>query len=253
MTDSPDPIRPDEKVSPTDRSGRLVTVAVLLVVVIAAVAALLMVPALRHAPVAVPNVVGESTPTAAATLAKSNFALGAVEVTANPNLTNALVVSQKPAAALKAPRGSAVDVVENLQPHPVPMPSVIGMQRDAADSFLRTYPFTTVFLQQFSDTAPVDAVVAQSPAAGRSWSTGTTVVIELSLGASQNGVRVPDLSGMRITEMQDALSSAGLVAQLYTVANTGVPAGTVIAQLPAPGALVRPESPVAVFAAAATP
>ena len=207
MTDSPDPTAPEQQAPRTKRTGRALTALLLLVLVALAVVALLMVPALRRAPVPVPNVVGETTHTAAATLAKAHFTLGSTEITANANLSNALVVSQKPAAAEKAPRGSAVDVVVNLQPHPATMPDLVGMQRGAAETLLRSYPFPPVFLQQFSDTAPVDAVVDQSPIAGRTWTTGTTVVVELSLGSSTTGVRVPDLSGMTMGQMQDALST----------------------------------------------
>lgn len=252
MTDTPGPILPDEEVTKTDRSGRLFAAIIGLVVVLAALAVLMLIPALRHAPAPVPSVVGETTTTASATLRGAGFSLGATEVTANAKISNDAIVSQQPAAGAKAPRGSAVAVVVNIQPYQLPMPSVVGLTRDAADAQLRTYPFTPVFLEQFSDSVPVGHTVSQAPAAGQPWTTGHPAVVEVSLGPSTNGVHVPDVTGLRTSEMQAALDSAGLSAKLFTVANTGVSAGTVISQLPAPGTLVRAGSPVAVFAAGAT-
>lgn len=253
MTQEPGPTPADAEVSRTRRSGRLLMAAIVVVVVIIVIVALVILGSLRTAPVAVPNVVGETTATAAATLRGAHLSLGAVEVTANASVTNLQITRQRPAASAKAAKGSSVDVLVNIQPHNVAMPSFVGLTRDAAEAQLLSYPFTPVFMEQFSDTVPADQVVSQAPAAGQPWATSQPVVVEVSLGKGTSGVHVPDLTGMSAAQAQLAVDSAGLKVQLFTISNAGIPAGNFITQLPAPGTLVRSGSPVAVFVAGATP
>lgn len=253
MTENPAPIGPGEETITKDRSGRLFAAVIGLVVVAGALAVLMLIPALRRSPAPVPDVVGETTQTAATTLAAEKFALGSQEITANASLSNLAVVSQQPAAGTKAPRLSAVDVVVNVQPYQLSMPSVVGLSQDDATKALSAYPFTPVFLRQFSDTVPAGQAVSQSPAPGVRWTTGLPVAVDISLGASATGVRVPDVRTMRAEQMQATLDSFGLTPLVFTVANTGQAPGTVIWQLPEPDSLVRANSPVAVFSAAAAP
>lgn len=252
MTQEPGPSEPYEEVSTTDKTGRMLRVAIGLIAVLGIIAALVIFGSVRNAPVAVPNVVGESTRTAEATLASAKLTIGATQVVADPKKTTLTVTKQSPAAGSKAARGSAVDLTVNIQPYNLSTPSFVGMSRAQAGAQMATYPFTPVYLEQFSNTVPPEQVVSQSPKAGAPWATGKPVVVEVSLGKSTEGVHVPDLTGLSAANAQLTIESSGLSTQLFTVAETGLSVGSVISQLPDPGVLVRPGSAVAVFVAGAT-
>jgi MYXO-CTERM domain-containing protein len=85
-------------------------------------------------------------------------------------------------------------------------------------------------------------VIGQNPNAGTAVAPGSTVDIEVSLGAS-----VPDVVGLGAANAGAAIVGAGLVVGTVTTANSNtVPIGDVISQTPGAGTNVAPGSAVAI-------
>lgn len=252
MAQTPEPTAHDAKRSTDPRTGTLLTTILVLVIALVVIVVTVIVVAIVRSPVRVPSVVGETTRTAEATLADAHLRLGSVEVTANPSLSDSQIVRQHPAAGQDAQRNGAVAVVVNLQPHALAMPDFVGLTGTAAETSLRSYPFSPVVMKQFSDSVPAGRVVSQAPKSGAQWMTGLPVAIEVSLGAGEQGVRVPLLTGKSAAEAATRLKQAGLGLRAISVSNLGIPAGTVFSQLPEADTIVPHGSDVAIFVAGAT-
>ena len=82
-----------------------------------------------------------------------------------------------------------------------------------------------------SDTVPSGQIIEQSPAAGSNGKRGDTVMVNVSSGSL--GTLVPDLSGMMISEAEQALSAEGLIvgAVEYTASELVTP-GLICKQFP---------------------
>ena len=96
---------------------------------------------------------------------------------------------------------------------------------------------------------PFGTVVAESPQAGASSSTGSHVTLNLSAGRSANGTAsVPDVTGKTIPEAVAAMKQAGIrmffVRKTVTDQSQG---GTVVEQTPAAGTSVPKNAQVLVY------
>lgn len=110
---------------------------------------------------------------------------------------------------------------EELKKEQVMVPSVLGLTKDEAEALLKEKLFTVEF------AGSGDKVESQLPGALTKAEEGSKVVVTLGNVAGAS-VTVPDLTGKRILECGDILSSLGL-----TMSPEG--AGTAVAQDPAAG------------------
>lgn len=88
-------------------------------------------------------------------------------------------------------------------------------------------------------------VVSQLPEAGTKLSIGSTVTIYTEESVVPSEIEVPNLAGMNVTEVNNAVLGAGLKLKLVGV-NTSNPDQIVYSQSPAPGTKVYPGSTVEV-------
>jgi serine/threonine-protein kinase len=93
-----------------------------------------------------------------------------------------------------------------------------------------------------SDTIPPDVIVSQSPPAGSAAAPGSTIVVNVSLGAPQ--LSVPDVGGRIAADAGSVLQAAGLQATTEYVVDASAPLGTVLQQDPPAGTTVRKGSKV---------
>ncbi len=183
----------------------------------------------------VPNVVGQSRPTAEATLQASSLKVGTI----NASVTGAdpeTVLQQRPLPGTPAPRNSQVDLV--VEAGRIAAPDVRGMtQADAAELLTQLDLQTAVVGDQVSG-APPGTVLLQDPPPGTPLLAGGTMnlVVEAAL------VSVPDVRGKTRPGAEAALQATklrlGSVSEQLTGSppGTGAPPGTVIGQEPAPNA-----------------
>lgn len=121
----------------------------------------------------------------------------------------------------------------------VTTPSLVGMTvADAERMAAQTGLSVQVSDEAYSETIPVQAVVATDPEAGASVVPGATVGLVVSLGPER--YQVPDLSGVSRQDAEAALADLTLVpGEVTEQFSESVPADQVISQQPEPGTEVR--------------
>lgn len=171
-----------------------------------------------------------------------------------------IVVEQNPAARTRVVRGTTVEIVVSRGPKVVVVPDVVGQDQQEAVAALRRLDLRAN-LAQVPSEEPRGIVLAQNPAGGARAQAGSAVRLNVSTGPTQTEttatttagtgtgsarparVRVPAVVGERQTSALLALQRAGLRGNVVYVASTR-PAGTVVAQRPAPGTTLARDSAV---------
>ena len=120
------------------------------------------------------------------------------------------------------------------------VPSVVGLQSDAAVNRLQNDGFKVQIVRQ-SSTGPAGVVFGQNPAADASVSKGSTVRLLVSKGRSL--VTVPNAVGLSQVDARNRLVNAGF-AVITAQVPADQPVGTVTAQDPPAGTRVAPGTKV---------
>ena len=126
------------------------------------------------------------------------------------------------------------------------VPNLVGMTLDDAKTAVAAagFPLGPVG-HAFSDTVPVDQVMAQRPEADKIVPLNAQICLLVSAGPAPAPVAVPDVVGMTQTDAQSAIVAAGFVVGLVKEqTDATVPQGQVIRQFPAAGTMVPPGAPV---------
>jgi serine protease len=135
--------------------------------------------------VTAPNVVAQSRTAAATALAAADLELGGVTTQVSGTVATGNVISQSVVAGASVAPGTAVAiVVSSGPPPPVAVPSVVGQTQAAATSALTGAGFVLgTVTTESSTTVPSGNVISQSPAAGTSVPSGTSVSLVVSSGS----------------------------------------------------------------------
>jgi membrane peptidoglycan carboxypeptidase len=124
--------------------------------------------------------------------------------------------------------------IEFREPNLPDVPSVVGMQEDAARTTLRAAHFK-VASQVVASYLPTGTVVSQEPAGGTSTIPGVTVTIQVSNGKAPI-VKLPDLIGLTVNEATAQLSALHLFIDVQQQdVHNGKNVGIVLSQDPAAG------------------
>jgi len=195
------------------------------------------------AQVVVPDVVGMKAAKAVGLLRRRGLEVQTVTVTSRKR--NGFVLSQSPAAGASVAKGSTevIRVSRGL----VLVPNVVGQDRATAVAAIRGAKLVPS-LRRVPSTQPKGTVVAQLPRGGTRVAQGSSVLLNLSTGASPAGGpppppptarrTMPNLVGLNQAAALRRLSSAGLKAELF-YEDSDRPVETVIAQSPDPGRKVQ--------------
>jgi eukaryotic-like serine/threonine-protein kinase len=124
----------------------------------------------------------------------------------------------------------------------VRVPEVVGLTENEATELLEERGFDVDAQRQNTDRAPQGEVFRQEPGAGTQAEEGSEVTIFVSRGERQ--VQVPGVVGLSEDEARDAISAEGLRVGSVSSEESEVEVGIVIAQDPAAGTDVDPESSV---------
>ena len=212
----------------------------------------------------VPRVVGLTEPIATANLGAAGFKTRVTHVTSTK--PKGLVVTQDPAQATKAARGSVVALGVSDGPatttttttttgtstNPTAsgpkVPRVIGMGQAAAFTRLERAGFRVDSFPVTSDR-PRGLVIRQRPMAGTRAAPRSVVRLAVSLGPGTRPLRVvPDVGGMTETDAKRVLVRVGFtVRALLPAADTSSSGDVVTDQKPSAGARVRAGSQVAIY------
>ena len=197
----------------------------------------------------VPYLANMTEEEALAALSAANLTPGTTDRQYHPVIEAGRVISQNPEAGAQAPVGTAVDYVVSAGPEPqnATVPDITGMttaEALAALSGANLTPGTSS--RRYHDTVPAGRIISQNPPAGTVTPVGAPVDYTLSAGPeTAQDIPVPDLSGMTEEEALAALSGAGLSPGAASRRHhPTIPAGRVLAQIPAAGALAAPGAAV---------
>jgi len=189
-------------------------------------------------PVTVPDVVGLSQATAESNIVAATLTVGAVTTDYSMTVAAGYVISQTPAGGSSELPGTLVDIVVSLGIEMVTVPDVVGLTQAPAEASivaagLDVGSVTTLF----SETVPEGDVISQNPTSGSSVEIGSNVHFVVSLGLPP--AFVPNVVGLTQAAAQADIVAVGLVVgTVSTSYSFTVPAGDVISQNPAGGALV---------------
>jgi serine/threonine-protein kinase len=181
----------------------------------------------------VPNTVGQTLEAAVSELQDEGFRVDIQQ--RNDDSPEGRVFEQDPAGGDDAEEGSTVTIVVSRGPATAAVPDVVDALRDDAEAQLDDAGFEVNAVEVFSDQ-PEGQVVAQNPPAGADANVGSTVRINVSKGTGT--VEVPDMVGENQADAQEQLRNLGLGTNIVQVPSAE-PAGTVVAQNPAPGTTAR--------------
>ena len=151
-----------------------------------------------------------------------------------------VVFAQSPGAGVQLNEGQTVEILVSSALIQVPVPNMIGLTEAEAKQRLETAKFEVKVERVFA-AAPKDEVVDQVPRSGERAATGSVVTLKVSKGP--NTKPVPDVIGLQEDEAIARLSESGFEARVFDVPAAD-PAGTVLAQEPAPDERAPPDSRV---------
>ncbi|MCW2791205.1 MAG: protein kinase [Nocardioides sp.] len=223
---------PEDDDDDRSRTGLLVALGLLLVLIIAGAAYLL--PRMFESPpdqVAVPNVVGLTEQKARAAIGDAGLAVALpIQYEASDTVAADHVISQAPNRDQYVDPDTEVNLVVSTGKPEVTVPSVVGQLRTDAAAALRDAGLKVVQEERESDERK-GQVVETSPPAGTQVEANSTVTIFYSDGPE----KVPDVVGMQQADAERAIRDAGFVPDVVPSPNTTEPKGTVIQQSPTAG------------------
>lgn len=207
------------------------------------------------APVAVPNVVGQSKGTAESTITGAGFVKPVAILTASNTVPAGTVISQNPSAGTVAALNTVINLnissglvapqTPQVTPGDIEVPNVVGLTKTVATTVIRQAGLSVgATLQKFDPTVPAGNVIDQSPAAGAKVGAGVAVTLTVSMGPA-GAVKVPDVKGLSAEAARAILQSVGLtVGNTLSQPDPAVPLNTVIKTNPAAGTQVSRGSSV---------
>jgi beta-lactam-binding protein with PASTA domain len=178
----------------------------------------------------VPNVIGLPEQVAAQRIHQKG--LVAIPNSAPSKRPVGVVFAQRPGAGVQVDKGQSVTISISSGPARKPVPDVTGLPLQQAQQRLTTAGFESR-VKRVASSRPKGIVAVQTPVAGVTAVTGTTVILSVSNGLKP--VTVPSLVGQTQGAAVTQLTKLGLKAQLQNVPSNE-PVGLVVAQKPRAGA-----------------
>ena len=221
----------DEEDTKHRRRGPIILLVVLLLALL--VGAFVFGPRLFESPPeqqSVPTVEGLTRDQAERTITDAGLEVGEVTAAASDDIVRGRVISQQPQPGDLVDPGATVDFVVSSGPPRIPLPDVVGQDKDNAADELRGRGLRVV-LEETDRDDPRDEVVEMQPPAGTRVTEGTRVTLRWSDGPEA----VPDVRGKTEGEATRLIEEAGFRVSKVNDGTTRAERGTVLQQSPAPG------------------
>ncbi len=196
--------------------------------------------------VTVPDVVGQDQNIAVANI--QAVGLSAFKVpTASSTVAAGQVISQAPSGGIAVAVGSTVTLLVSSGASNLKVPDVTNLPQDQAQNALVAAGFklSNIVFGYQTDSSNPGTVIAQDPAANSF--AAPDAVITLTLSSGPITVTVPDLTNMDQNIAQQRATDAGLAPTIQYQSSSGVAAGIVVDQSPAPGTVVGLLHPLTLF------
>lgn len=192
--------------------------------------------------VEVPSLAELTEDDALAALEEAGLAVGEVERPWHEEVPEGTVISATPEAGESVPHTQLVDLVVSAGREPAELVSVVGAERDTAESDLEGAGLVADVTEEHHDSVPPGRVISQDPPPGADVELfrGDTVSIVVSLGPEP--IELPNLIGDQVGPAQAELEAAGFVVDTERL--LGGLFGTVHSMIPGPGEMAVPGSTV---------
>jgi serine/threonine-protein kinase len=202
----------------------------------------------------VPRVVSLQVTAAEAAIAKTGLTPEVSGALYSGSVARGLVISQLPLSGTREKSASIVKLVISQGRHPTLLPSLDGLTEEQASAAIRRAHLVSRFVERYSETVVLGAVVSSSAPAGTRMFYGDTIEVVISKGPEPQLIPV-DLSGgvLSSTQADSVLEDLHLTPVDEQEYSTSVPAGYVISTRPASGEVVPGHSTVRVFVSAGPP
>ncbi|MEE1086607.1 MAG: Stk1 family PASTA domain-containing Ser/Thr kinase [Schaedlerella sp.] len=194
----------------------------------------------------VPDVRGMNEDKAKKVLEDDDFVVD-VDYKFDSSVEESKVISTDPEHGEEVDKGSNITIYVSKGSEKVKVPNVVGESASSAQRILENADFKVSVTEEYSDKVSEGKVISQNPVGGKKAETGTTITIVVSLGPKEVLVKVPSLQGMSKSEAQNALSSAGLKANIVEQYNSNVTTGYVISQTVSGGSEVPEGTTITVY------
>jgi eukaryotic-like serine/threonine-protein kinase len=158
----------------------------------------------------IPDVKGKSAADARKELKEADFKVDVSRLHSD-RVREGFVIATVPPTGTKLEREETVTMQVSSGPKLVDVPSVIGLDKDAADTQIRDAGLNPHFQKQES-SQPAGQVIDQDPAAGSTVRRNSTVTVVVSSGIGK--VTVPNVVGESSDEAKGDLAAAGLGARV---------------------------------------
>ncbi|MFO7274099.1 MAG: Stk1 family PASTA domain-containing Ser/Thr kinase [Symbiobacteriaceae bacterium] len=152
------------------------------------------------------------------------------------DLEQLYIIEARPEPGSWVKEGAVIELVISKGPETVELPDVVGMDVDQAVARLKSAGFGVSEIKDQISSRPEGEVIAQSPPALTPLKVGSNVSLTVSLGP----LKVPTVKGLSLEDARKAITDAGLVPGSVTERPDPLPAGTVLAAIPAEGSQVAP-------------
>ncbi|HUN33087.1 MAG TPA: Stk1 family PASTA domain-containing Ser/Thr kinase [Trebonia sp.] len=212
-------------------SRRLAYLAAALVAVVLIVFAGWYLTSGRYTPI--PSVAGLSASQAQAMLTSDGFKVKIGPAQHSDTVTSGEVISSSPSG--QATGGATIVLTVSSGPKMITIPPVTGHSLASAIALLRQDGLTVSSSPQNIGATGVAAgtVAGTTPAAGTSWPADKTVFVQVVAGPP-----VPNLVGQNVQSVQQNWAQQNSVNLVQQQVASTQPAGTIIAQSPAPGGVL---------------
>ena len=190
--------------------------------------------------IVVPNVVGESEPSARRRLTALGLDVQESREQYSVKAQKGQVLSQQPYAGARVKEGRRIYLTISRGEETVRMPDVRGRSlRDARLDLMRLGLAVGDIAFEYNDSIPSQRVITQGIVPGTAVAAGTTTSLIVCLGSS--GVKMPDLVGMTMDDALQTIDQSGLVRGAVTSRSSATfDAGTVLEQSPSADSTVKP-------------
>ena len=246
-------VPPEEPVvleeSEEERNWRRIAIIAVVVVALAALALGLWL-LLRPGDEPVPNVVGQTSASAAQEIQNRGFEVDVVPIQSD-KVEDGRVAGQTPEPGAKAKEGSTVQITVSSGPGESTVPAVKGLSAEDATAKLTQAGFESEQQRQYSASVPAGQVIEANPPEGSVVQRGRTVTLVVSRGPQQ--VAVPEVIGQERSEAEAALRNAGFKVETSQREDQDADPGTVLSQDPGAGQQAAKGSTVGIVLATAPP
>jgi len=196
-----------------------------------------------------PRVTGMTVSSAKAELANAGLTARIGSSEHSNSVAAGDVLATDPASGSGVKHGQVITLITSLGPVLSNVPNVTGQPLATAEQDLKQAGLAAASpTYETSSTVATGLVIATNPPAYTNWPKDRPVGVVVS-----SGPPLPDFVGIPFSQAQGEAASVGVTLQQETVANSNLPAGTVIKQSPVPSTAIRSGEVVVVWVSPGPP